>query len=45
MKAVSHPTYTYYLTTCLNSADYRLYSVRICIVAHRVFRPFVLGNP
>jgi hypothetical protein len=26
---VSYPTYAYYLTTCLNYADHRLYSVRI----------------
>jgi hypothetical protein len=26
---VSYPMYAYYLTTCLNSADHRLYSVRI----------------
>lgn len=26
---VSYPTYAYYVTTCLNYADHRLYSVRI----------------
>jgi hypothetical protein len=27
--SIEYPTYAYYLTTCLNSADTRLYSVRI----------------
>ena len=26
---ISYPTYAYYVTTCLNSVDHRLYSVRI----------------
>lgn len=41
---VSYPRYAYFLTTCLNSADHRVYSVRIYYAAHRVFLPMVLRD-
>jgi hypothetical protein len=39
---VSYPRYAYFLTTCLSSADHRIYAVRIYYAAHRVFLPVVL---
>ena len=41
---VSYPRYAYFLTTCLSSADHRVYSVRIYYAAHRVFLPMVLRD-
>jgi hypothetical protein len=41
---VSYPRYAYFLTTCLSSADHRVYSVRIYHAAHRVFLPMVLRD-
>lgn len=43
-EAVSYPRYAYFLTTCLSSADHRVYSVRIYYAAHRVFLPVVLRD-
>ncbi|NIV33037.1 MAG: hypothetical protein GWN58_27410 [Anaerolineae bacterium] len=40
---VDDSEYAYYLTTCLNDADHRLYSVRI-YYDYRVFLPVVLRN-
>ena len=47
--AISHPEvdyseYAYYVTTCLNYANHRLYSVRIHY-EYRVYLPMVLRNP
>jgi len=41
---VSYPAYAYFLTTCLTSADHRVYAVRIYYAAHRVFLPVVLRD-
>ena len=41
---VSYPRYAYFLTTCLSSADHRVYSVRIYYAAHRAFLPMVLRD-
>jgi hypothetical protein len=41
---VRYPRYAYFLTTCLSSADHRVYSVRIYYAAHRVFLPMVLRD-
>jgi hypothetical protein len=43
-REVTYPRYAYFLTTCLNSADHRVYSVRIYYAAHRVFLPVVLRH-
>jgi hypothetical protein len=39
---ISYPTYAYYVTTCLSSADHRLYSVRIYYHEYWVYLPLVL---
>ena len=40
---VDHSQYAYYLTTCLNYTEHRLYSVRI-YYDYRIFLPVVLRN-
>ena len=39
---ISYPEYAYYITTCLNSADHRLYSVRIYYHEYWAYLPLVL---
>jgi len=39
---ISYPAYAYYITTCLNSADHRLYSVRIYYHEYWAYLPLVL---
>jgi hypothetical protein len=39
---IVYPDYAYYLTTCLNYADHRLYSVRVYYDEFAVFLPIVL---
>jgi hypothetical protein len=41
---VRYPRYAYFLTTCLTSADHRVYSVRIYYAVDRVFLPVVLRD-
>ena len=41
---VDYSEYTYYLTTCLNYAEHRLYSVQIYYDFHLIFLPVVLRN-
>lgn len=39
-----YSTYAYYLTTCLNNADNRLYAVRIHYYSYRHYLPVILSN-
>ncbi len=39
---VDYPTYSYYVATCMASADHRIYSVRVYFALNRVFMPGIL---
>jgi hypothetical protein len=39
-----YSTHAYYLTTCLNNADNRLYAVRIHYYSYRHYLPVILSN-
>lgn len=39
---VDYPTYSYYVASCMGSADHRIYSVRVYFTLNRVFMPGIL---
>ena len=41
---IDYPDYAYYVTTCLDYADHRIYSVRIYYYEYFIYLPLVLRN-